>query len=374
MIANSAVSATSNIRSMLQLQRSKTEPCTNTQQHSVQANRPPTRRMRSDPGTVTREKITPVEPPSSPTGWCRFAPEIRNIIYPHSLLASEVFAATPSVDTVGGFKLPERMNKPPRSDVVTTLRSLSFVSRTVRREARTFFYARNMINIDEKEYEYLPLFVGWLEALGAECRALLRDVWLYGHMWYRPSSGLTERLHELVRECRNARTVELCLNVRHLCESNLPAPNKYLYHDPVYGPCDGLLPEVDVSGWLRTISSLPKVLKFIIELVLSVDHAEVSGRRGSNVYMGVSSTQGTILAKDIDKRLKMAIQTKCKRPVKPRVIWTDRIFGDYHVPWAAAIEKSQSRKQARPVDSGDWCGNEFRGGRASGYSAPLINV
>jgi hypothetical protein len=216
-----------------------------------------------------------------------------------------------------------------------------------------------MIKIDEKEYEYLPLVFGWLEALGAECRAVLRDVWLYGHMWYGPSSGLTERFHELVRECRNARTVELCFNVCHLCESNLPAPNEYLYHDPGYGPCDGLLPEVDVSGWVRTISSLLKVLKFILETVLSVDHAEVSGRGGSNVYMGVSSTQGTVLAKDIDKRLKMAIQAKCKRPVETRVVWTDGIVGDYHVPWAAAIEKNQSRKQARSVDSGDWNGDEF---------------
>jgi hypothetical protein len=204
-----------------------------------------------------------------------------------------------------------------------------------------------MIKIDEKEYEYLPLFVAWLEALGAECRALLRDVWLYGYMWYRPSSRLTERLHELVRECRNARTVELCLNFRHLCELNLPALNAYLNHDPGYRPCDGPLPEVDVSGWARTIASLPKVKNFILELVLSVDHAEVKGRRGSNVYTGVSSTQGTLLAKHIDKRLKVAIHTKCKRSVKTRVIWTDGIVGDYHVPWAAAIEKSQSLKQAR---------------------------
>jgi hypothetical protein len=265
----------------------------------------------------------------------RFAPEFRNDLYSLLLLSDNAFIIEPSAETAGAFEL-RKGSHGSHHESIKALQSLQLVSTGVRREARTFFYWVNRFILRGYEYEYLPVFVRWLEAVGSECRAVLKKVQLHGCMWYQPSSQLTQRYHELLRGCEGAQKLRLTMNLRHFCEASLPELNAYLnYMGPE--PHDGPMPEVDVAEWGRTIVGLTRLEMFELELVWGADRDRI--RMGKERSLdGLSSERGNALALNIQRRLKGAVRDLCDRDVVVRVRYAGEYEKNYYVAWAGAIQ------------------------------------
>ncbi|KAF1937186.1 hypothetical protein EJ02DRAFT_458941 [Clathrospora elynae] len=213
----------------------------------------------------------------------RLAPEIRNAIYSFLLHSpNDRFFVVPTVNAYGKFKLRERSDDQ-QHEAIDTLNSLGAVSHEIRREARTYFYVVNRFPVLCYGYEYLSIWVRWLDAMRPECRTVLKNVMLHGYMWYQPSVESTQRLHELLRDCTNARHLSIHMSIRHMSEARLSELNAYLnYIGPE--PHDGAMLEVDVSAWARTIANMEKLKVFELELVLSVDQEESRGEKERIVH------------------------------------------------------------------------------------------
>lgn len=159
-------------------------------------------------------------------------------------------------------------------------------------------------------FEYLPIFVHWLEKIGPACRAVLRKVMLSGYMWYQPSQPLTQRLHSLLRECSNTRHLNIQPNIRHFCESNLPELSAYLnYMGPE--PHDGPLPYIEVSPWTQVIVAARHLETFELGLVLSADNEMVRTERRLNVQE-FSEDRGNVLARDVEQSLGDSVKEICE--------------------------------------------------------------
>jgi hypothetical protein len=235
----------------------------------------------------------------------RLPPEIRNDIYLLVLASPKTTFIVPARQQRGTFSLRERSDSPSYA-AVKALQTLGTISRIVRQEVRTLFYATKHFIILGYNYEYLPVFVRWLEAIGAECRAALRNICLAGYMWYRPSISLTTQLHDQLRSCFSLQRLTVQIDIRHLCESCLPGLMAYFnYMGPE--PHDGPLPLVDVAAWAKTIVSMPKLDWFRLDLVLSVDEENTRLCR-ERIYKAFSSERGRILAEDVELSLKKEIE------------------------------------------------------------------
>ncbi|KAJ4368363.1 hypothetical protein N0V83_006720 [Neocucurbitaria cava] len=259
----------------------------------------------------------------------RLPPEIRNTIYSILLSSPSPFFVVRAVQTAGKFKLREWTDKP-QHDILATLQALGYVSHDSRQETRTYFYSRNDVLVLCYGYEYLTIFVRWLEKIGTECRAVLRKVMLSGCMWYQPSQPLTQRLHSLLCECSNTRHLNIQLNIRHFCESNLPELSAYLnYMGPE--PHDGPLPRIDVSPWTQVIVASKHLETFELGLVLSADNEMVRTERRLNVQE-FSEDRGDALARDVEQRLRVGVQEICEgRDVEIRVRYKGRDERKYYL-------------------------------------------
>jgi hypothetical protein len=235
----------------------------------------------------------------------RLPPEIRNNIYSLVLTSPRAMFIVPAKQWRGAFHLREQSDTP-SYEAVEALQTLGAVSRNVRQEVRTLFYATKHFIVLGYNYEYLPVFVRWLEVIGAECRAALRNLCLAGYMWYQPSISLTTQLHDQLRSCLNLHRLTVQINIRHLCESCLPNLMAYLnYMDPE--PYDGPLPLIDVAAWAKTIVSMPKLNWFRLDLVMSVDEENTKLCR-ERIYEAFSSERGRVLAEDFESSLKKEIE------------------------------------------------------------------
>jgi hypothetical protein len=91
------------------------------------------------------------------------APEIRNAIYDLVFEPSSPFFIVVAEGNRSAFWLRARSDKH-QDDVVRALEALSLVHQDIRREVRIFFYASRQFIILPHDYEYLPIFVRWLDA------------------------------------------------------------------------------------------------------------------------------------------------------------------------------------------------------------------
>jgi hypothetical protein len=221
-------------------------------------------------------RLLDIAPHSTASGLGRLSvlpPEIRNTIYTLLLAPPGPIFIVPSPGRNRRFQLREWTDTS-QYEALDALRALTLTSRQARWEARTLFYASKHCLVLAYGFEYLPVFVRWLEAIGAECRTVLRNISLTGYMWYQPAARLTSRLHALIRDCGLLRVLTVQLHIRHLgetCAADLDAYFEYT------GPQqhDGPLPQIEISAWAGTIVRLPDLDCFRLYLVMAVDKKKV---------------------------------------------------------------------------------------------------
>jgi hypothetical protein len=233
----------------------------------------------------------------STSGFASLAPELRNAIYEMVFDAPLPFFIVAATYTYGQFQLHERSDQS-QYDAVLALQALGSVSRELRREARTFFYASKHFLILPYGYEYITVFVRWLEAIGPDCRAALRTVCFAGYLWYHRLTSLTERFHDLLRGCISIRTLTLQINVWHLCASCITDLNTYLNHESDDAP----MPRVDISAWVEIILRIRTIEKFRLSIVLSVDSRRATDMEDGSFYF--STENGKALAEHVERSLK----------------------------------------------------------------------
>lgn len=227
--------------------------------------------------------------------------EIRNAIYGLVLASPSPFFIVAAEGIRPGFRLRERSDRS-QYEVLYTLQALSTVSRDIRHEVRTFFYASKKMIILPCGYEYLPIFVHWLNAIGRDCRAVLRTVCFAGYMWYRQSTFLTDQFHELLRTCVSLCTLVVQINIWHLSEICVRDLYAYLnFEGPE--PHDGPIPDVDMSGWADTVVHLIELEEFRLDFVMSIDKTKEAFRKEIR-YMPFATERGRVLAEDAERRLR----------------------------------------------------------------------
>jgi hypothetical protein len=226
------------------------------------------------------------------------APEIRNEIYSLALASPKTFFMQPTQYQARLFSLRERSDSS-SYEAIETMQVLGLVSGRIRQEVRTLFYASKHFFVLGYGYEYLPVFVRWLQVIGPDCLAVLRNLCMAGYMWYQPALHLTARLHHLLRMCENMGRFTIQLNIRHLCESCSTELDTYINTIPIQ---DGPMPRVNVGEWVKTILAMKRLTEFNLDFVASFDKAKVLlGEEKS--FRLLDGEKGSALAKDIERRL-----------------------------------------------------------------------
>jgi hypothetical protein len=248
--------------------------------------------LESNSKSTTTTRTTP--------SFIALAPEIRNAIYGLIFASpSPLFVAVEG--NRPGFRLRERSGQS-QDDVVRAMQAVSLVRRDIRRGARTFFYATKQLIVLPYGYEYLPSFVHWLDAIGPDCRAVLRTVCFAGYMWYRQSTPLTLQFHDLLRTCVRLRTLVIQINIWHFCEMCTCDLYAYLnFEGPE--PHDGPVPAVDLRAWADTLVCLTELDTFRLDIVMSVDKTKLAFRTEIR-YMPFATERGRALAEDVERRLR----------------------------------------------------------------------
>ena len=236
--------------------------------------------------------------PAPAPNLAHLAPEIRNAIYSLALASPKTFFMLPTRYQARTFSLRERSDSS-SYEAIETLQALGLVSRRIRQEVRTLFYASKQLFVLGYGYEYLPVFVRWLRVIGPNCLAVLRNLCMAGYMWYQPALQLTAQLHRLLRTCKNMRRFTIQLSMRHLCESCLTELDTYMNIMPLP---DGPMPRVNVREWVKTISAMKSLRGFTLDFVASFDKAKVLlGEERSFRLLAVEKVRA--LAEDIEQRL-----------------------------------------------------------------------
>ncbi|KAH7088801.1 hypothetical protein FB567DRAFT_318359 [Paraphoma chrysanthemicola] len=259
-------------------------------------------------------------------------PEVRNTIYALLLAPAGPCFVIAATGAAKRFELRER-NDGARYEVIRVLQALASTSRQMRQESRTLFYASNHFLVLTYGFEYLPIFVRWLEAIGPDCRAVVRAVSLSGFMWYQPNDSLTSQLHRLLRECRRLRGLTIQLNIRHLCESCLADFDAYFEFEGPQ-PHDGPLPRVDVTSWVDTIVRMPDVSRFRLDLIMASDREKVKTGR-ERYFRDFNAERGRVLACDVERRIKERVaELDPSHSGSIRVSYVGGNVRAYHgVPW-----------------------------------------
>jgi hypothetical protein len=228
-------------------------------------------------------------------GFMSLAPELRNTIYNMLFESPRCLFVEAAGDIYAKFRLRDS-SEVSQYETLHALRVLGSVNREIRFEARTLFYASKHFFILPYGYEYLPIFVRWLEVIGPECRAVLRKVCFAGYLWYQPSITLTQRFQGLLQRCLCLRSLSVQLNVRHLFESSLPDLDAYFNFE-------GPLPEFDITAWTETIAHFRKIKTFRLDLIMSSDGARTPLKR-ELMYMYFMNSRGQMLVEHIEERLR----------------------------------------------------------------------
>jgi hypothetical protein len=238
---------------------------------------------------------------SSHSKFMHLAPETRNAIYGMVFDSPLPFFIVAEDGISPGCRLRERSDQS-QHNVLHTLQALSMVSKEIRREARTLFYAEKHFLILPYGYEYLSVFLYWLTAIGPDCRAVLRNVCFAGYMWYQGSAALTQQFHGLLRSCSSLRVLTVQLNVWHLCAACIPDLDRFLnFEGPE--PHDGPMPEVDIAAWADTITQLSRLRTFSLDIVMSIDRSRKSVVPELN-YLYFITERCRALAENVGKRLR----------------------------------------------------------------------
>jgi len=272
----------------------------------------PSKRPRLDTDAAPPLLVLPASATSGLGTLGRLAPEMRNAIYamvfgiPVKLLVVAVEGPSRR------FQLRERSDQA-EHDTLSTLQALGKTSREMRREVHTYFYNAVHFVILPYDYEYLPMFVRWLEAIPTECLAVLHSVYFAGNMWCQPDISLTARFHESLRSS-NLRDLRLQINIRHLCESCLPELDAYFTND-------GPVPRISLEAWATTLKELPELKCFRLDLVMMADKERV--RLGKEPdYRNYNDQRGRSLADKIKRKLKAELRATGARNGAPiQVRW-----------------------------------------------------
>lgn len=260
-------------------------------------------------------------------GFADLAPETRNAIYALSFDSPSPFFVVAAHGPRPRFKLRERSEES-QYDAVSALQAFGAVSRAIRQEVRTFFYATRQFIVLPYGYEYLPIFVRWLDSIGPQCRGVLQNVYFAGYMYYHQSGPLTKQFHDLLRSCKGLRKLGVHINIWHLCEACSPSLSD------IPNPRKSPLPEIDMMGWAETVVRLPELQAFKLELVLSVDKRK-EARGVVRSYSNLSNGRGILFAEAMESTLRggiLAMGTGSVSKVEVRYTGTDK--RDYHnIPW-----------------------------------------
>jgi hypothetical protein len=236
-----------------------------------------------------------------PASFLALPPEIRNAVYDLVFGSLSPFFIVVAEGNRRAFRLRDRSDKP-QNEVVRALQALGLSRRDIRHEARTLFYATRQFILLPYGYEYLPTFVRWLEAIGSDCRAVMRTVCFAGYMWYRQDHFLTLQLHDLLRMCASLQTLVLQIDIWHLCATCTRELCTYLnFEGPE--PHDGPIPMIDLTAWGNTLVHLPKLESFRLDIIMSVDKTREAFRKEIR-YMPFATERGRALAKDMEIRLR----------------------------------------------------------------------
>ncbi|KAF2248910.1 hypothetical protein BU26DRAFT_519103 [Trematosphaeria pertusa] len=240
----------------------------------------------------------------SPHATLLLPPELRNAVYTHLLLSAKPLWLVPSPRTPQKFRLREHAPQD-HAAILCTLHELSRVSRATSQEARSFFYARNSVRLVTYAYEYLPLFTSYLRSLGRAKRGMLGDLAMTGLMYSSKGEEEEEELQKLLGGCTALRKLELQLNVRQFCASDLDGLARNLR-----GGSE--LPRVDFSGWARVIARLERLERVRFLLTEYVDEAAVR-EGGMLAPEDVERSRVDALARALEVQLVEAVrlQGKC---------------------------------------------------------------
>jgi hypothetical protein len=243
-------------------------------------------------------------------------PEIRNMIYALIFENPSDLNVIAAEKSDGQFKLARPYYKP-QYDALMALRAHCIVRQEVfrskitrdvmadqlRLEARTYFYASQRFRVLSYGFEYLPLYVRWLEAIGPECRVVLPSVALAGCMWYKPAEILTMRSHTLLQNCESLRSLTIELNIRHLYEKS-PNEIKAFLESAEEASSDEMVPHADIGTWVGTITKIPALKKFILQLGMGVDKRQESKYRNFEVS---EIRKGRLLAREVERQLEREV-------------------------------------------------------------------
>lgn len=247
----------------------------------------------------------------------RLAPEIRNAIYE---LVFEIPQKTFLVAAAGGiprlFQLRERSDEV-EYDAVKMVQRLGGMGGQIREEVRTFFYASNFFQVCAYGFEYLPVFIRWLEAVGSDCRAVLHKISLVGFMWYELSEALTAQFYDLLSDCTGLRQLTIQLNIQHLYEKCISNLYKYLEHGSTEdspedsrndssGETSARL-QIDIDAWAELIAKMPGLKDFRLDFVWATDVSRV-GADGEPYYRAFDKKSIKKLATSIKKQLKKRVR------------------------------------------------------------------
>ncbi|KAH5327191.1 hypothetical protein HBI12_077440 [Parastagonospora nodorum] len=202
---------------------------------------------------------------SSTPSFDSLPPETRNAIYTVIFDSPSPFFVKATQGPRRRFKLRERSEKS-QYDAVSALQALELFSRTIRQEVRTLFYGTRQFIVLPCGYEYLTVFLQWLDSIRPQCRGVLRDVYLAGFMWYQGSFPLTEQFHNFLRSCTGMRKLGIQIHGWHLREARGRSLNANLeIHGR--GPKNKLMSGFVVSAWAETIVRLPALQTFRLDLI-----------------------------------------------------------------------------------------------------------
>lgn len=287
------------------------------------------RRRKGDPAPSSSAQVPQVPIPGT---FAYLPPEIRNIIYALIFENPSDLNKIAAEGSDGQFKLA-RPYCQPQYDALVALRAHCIVRQKgfrpkttrdgmadqLRLEARTYFYASQRFRVLSYGFEYLPLYVRWLEAIGPECRVVLRSVALAGCMWYKPAEILTMQLHTLLQNCESLISLTIELNIRHLYEKS-PNEIKAFLESAEETSSNEMVPHADVGTWVGTIKKIPALKKFILQLGMGIDKRQESKYRKFEVS---EIQKGRLIAREVERQL--------GREVSEMSGWTELVIGVEYV-------------------------------------------
>jgi hypothetical protein len=280
-------------------------------------------------------------------------PEIRNRIYALLFNDSADLVVMAAEGSRRQFKLP-RLHDQYRYDALIAQRAYYVASGLptetpashalapdqLRLEARTYFYARQRFRIVADGYEYLPLYVRWLDAIGIECRGYLPSVVFVGCMWRRTSKSLTTQFHTLLQDCRCLTSLTVQLDIRHVFEDSLKELD-LLFQHPEGAIGRETVPQLDLVSWAETVAKLWSLKTFALQLVIGINQTQ-------EVHNGQSEEserrKGEWIAKGVERQfIEQLLRMSDRNETVVEVNFFGREEEEYRgLPWSEQLPQCRS--------------------------------